>query len=57
MITVIGIFVVTPPLFTKEVVSGVPVEPVVEGLAAVEDKDVNMGVGRDRSTLIGLNEF
>jgi hypothetical protein len=54
-------------------VSGVPVEVVVEGLAAVkglavvedvgfdmdevEDKDVNTGVGRDKSTLIGVNAF
>jgi hypothetical protein len=51
----------------------VEVEVVVEGLAAVkglavvedigvdvdevEDKDVNTGVGRDKSTLIGVNAF
>ena len=54
-------------------VSGVPVEVVVEGLTAVEglamvedigvdmdeveDEDVNTGVGRDKSTLIGVNAF
>jgi hypothetical protein len=54
-------------------VSGVPAEVVVEELAAfeglavvedigvemdeVEDKDVNTGVGRDKSTLIGVNAF